>query len=191
MLANYTATTMNTDTPVYIKDPTTQDEYIRIDEQLRVVKCVVSRDGSNLKGAVYHIPQYDSLDAVLEKFGSDVVLDSINAIIAQRMWQKTANKVKPETADPVQIQKHYENLLAADPVIGSVQDAVDFKLGQRDLSLSALGRAVPKAIKALTEATMSGDVTKIAEATAALNDILAKFQRASQEATKLAQAAIA
>ena len=44
---------------------------------------------------------------------------------------------------------------------------------------------------ALTEATMSGDVTKIAEATAALNDILAKFQRASQEATKLAQAAIA
>ena len=69
MLANYTATTMNTDTPVYIKDPTTQDEYVRIDEQLRVVKCVVSHNGSNLKGAVYHIPQYDSLDAVLEKFG--------------------------------------------------------------------------------------------------------------------------
>jgi len=174
---------MNTE---YVKDPSTGDEYIARDGY-KVVKTTVTNEKSPLKGAVYHFVQFESVEKAIESYGADPVLDAVNAAVAARTWLKIANKCKPESADPVAIKRHYEVLLATDPLIGTVEAAEQFKLGSREQSPAAIGREIAKTFKEIQKAASAGDLTGMSTLTATLNTLMVRMAAFQQEALKAQQ----
>lgn len=172
--------------PTYVTDPSTGESYIP-GNGVKIFRDTVTTEKSPLKGAIWHYPQFETVDKAIEVFGADPVIDAVNATVRARLWLKVANKVKPETADPVAIEAHYAALLAADPVIGTIEFAQQFKLGVRDQSPAAIGREMNATLKAIGEAAAKGDVATMGQLNAKFNDLMQKMAAFQAEALKAQQ----
>lgn len=170
--------------------------YVEINDQLRLVRSVVSGEDSPLNGAVSWRAEYATIGGYIERFGEDVVLSSLQANVAQRVYAKAVNRLKAlpgaPKGDAAKLKKFLSERITEDPVIFTPEDALEFKLGEREASPAALTRQFAKLMKEATEATGRGDYeaartafensTRIMEKLRKLQDELARAVESAEEA---------
>lgn len=188
----------------YSKDATTGQRNVSINDNLQVNEIVVDREGP-LKGFVYHVPVPKNVAGALAIFGGDeaAMLDALSSKVQAMVYVRAANKLRAIlTADQKEnesirnwMDRHSAEIEAArlsSPVLFSVDDAVQFRPGERELTpaglVRLLGKTQVEAQKALSEGNMALAIEKfeavkaIVERITAYTEALKKQAEAGEEA---------
>lgn len=156
-----------------------------VPSKLNVTEQRITREKSRFKGFVYHSPEYTDLELALKIVGSDLMLYALNAFVQRAIYtrvQNTLNADLPE--DPAKQNEVITRLLQQNPDRFSIQDALDFKYGEREVTPTSVSRQITKkmmeASKLMSEGKMSeasAIYTQVSELMQIFNEALAAKMR--------------
>jgi len=185
----------------YEKDPISGVRTVNVSEHLAVEESVITREGL-FKGFVYHVPSPKTLNGALQLFGGDEgsLLDALARVLSQMVYARAMSKLRSKVvADQREdetvkawLERHsddIESLKLTDPILIGVEDAVNFKPGERELTPSGIIRALGKAQTFATKLLGEGKIadamqqfTRIQELTAQLTAITDQLRKQSEDA---------
>lgn len=185
----------------YEKDPISGVRTVNVSEHLAVEESVITREGL-FKGFVYHVPSPKTLNGALQLFGGDEgsLLDALARVLSQMVYARAMSKLRSKVvADQREdetvkawLERHsddIESLKLTDPILIGVEDAVNFKPGERELTPSGIIRALGKAQTLATKLLGEGKIadamqqfTRIQELTAQLTAITDQLRKQSEDA---------
>jgi len=140
----------NNGTPEYLVDETSGEKYIQLEDGLRIYRAGFT---GAMKGLEYHYPQFSTstsdeateeeknkeaaaaLAGAIKKYGADKILYLFNTALGNNVATKIRNSRIPLVKDDDEENKRIiANLVTKDPLRFSVEDAVNFQPGEREIS---------------------------------------------------------
>lgn len=124
-----------------------------------------SGEAKNLK---YHYVKIVDYAKAAAFYGADKLLDAINSIVKQRLAVKVRNTKFPDTGNEARDQEEWAKLRALYPdgVVFSMDDALAYKIGERETGLKELLEDAQKElVETLVKGQMPGPelIAKVAE----------------------------
>lgn len=145
--------------PGHQLDEASQEQFIKKDGSLSLYRGEFTGDRA---GLAYYYPQFVAEeDATLETdaanaevalaevtkwAGPRAVLDAVNTIIKNASRARAGTKL-PKFETEAQFREYVAGLVVKAPELLTPEDAINFKLGARELSVAGLSKLITKAIK--------------------------------------------
>lgn len=184
---------INIATYEYKKDELSGTRYVEVSDTLNVDENVISREGL-FKGFAYHVPTPKTLAGALQVFGGDegAMIDAlartINNMVYIRAIAKLRNKLTQDQGKDEKVKvwqaRHkdeIESLKKTDPVLFSIEDALNFRPGERELTPAGLVRQIGKAMTEATKLMSSGKLAEATKAFAKVEELTKRFQAINEQ----------
>lgn len=166
------------------KEPTQNSQFYEIvsedgNLQLNVTQETISREKSEYKGFVYHVPQFNNITTLLTFLGEEQVLGLANAKIATMVATRATNRIDREVSDKIGDRKEKEGetedqyslrrlnaikeRLLSNPIAFTATEAVNYIPGERELSLPSLLAKINKLNKTAQEYLKANELSRAME----------------------------
>lgn len=143
--------------PDYIENKETNEKYVQGEGCLRLYLTDFSGE---LKGISYHRPQFvnpvddsasdeekekgatEAVTQLIAKYGNLAVLNGFNSYLSNNVRAKVVNSKIPKFEDEAARVAAIAAIAQNSPVVFTVEDAINFKPGERELSLSGIMKQI-------------------------------------------------
>lgn len=171
---------------MYQEDPSTKQRFVVVDDGYKVVEELITREGSLLKGFTWHRQEFDSASKAIEILGDETVRDIINDRVAQLTYIRAVGGVKGQLTgdDEAAWKVQLENLFPTDKNIFSVEQAMQFKPGERELSPKRLSKLIATAFSNYRKLLQSGKREEAKKELDLFNSLMEKMASAAEAAEK-------
>lgn len=189
-MSNDTTTQENAPTIfTYKEDPIEKIRYVEVSDSVRVDEVVVSREGP-FKGLIIHNIRLANTGAAVEKYSEETTVGLINTRLGNLQYIKAINRLKAKLSeDKNSWPQEVARLTETNKVIFSIEDALEFVPGERELTLKQLGLLVNKANKDAYDQMNSGDVVKAKETMELAFQLMERMQKMNLDRLAQIQAA--
>lgn len=190
---------MSNNTYNYEKDPVSGQRSVTINDNLKVVESVITREGL-FKGFTYHQPRATTLAGALALFGNDeqALLEGLDRVFSQMAYARAMSRLRSRLPQDQRedetvrqwLERHadeVESLKLSDPILLSVEDAATFKPGERELTPAGIVRALGKAQALAMKLIGEGKISEATEQFAIVASLTEKFSAAMELLKKQAE----